>query len=82
MITQEAAAADSKLQKWLSKSNHMTVSWDGWSSRGKDEIYTVHVTTPTRRSFFAEGLVLIGLSVTSALLLQQIGEVCKSDCDV
>ncbi|KAJ7110847.1 hypothetical protein C8R44DRAFT_883317 [Mycena epipterygia] len=29
---------------------HLTLSFDGWSSRRSDEIYTVHVSTPTRMS--------------------------------
>ena len=47
---------------------HLSLSFDGWSSKGHDEIYTVHITTPLRRSFLIEGLILNGLSATSETL--------------
>ncbi len=52
--------------------SHLTLSFDGWSSQKHDEIYTVHVTTPLRRSFLIDGLVLTGLSVTGELLSEKL----------
>ncbi|KAF7327065.1 hypothetical protein MKEN_00281800 [Mycena kentingensis (nom. inval.)] len=54
---------------------HLTLSFDGWSSRLHDEIYTVHITTALRSSFLVDGLVLTGQSVTAELLCSKLGEV-------
>lgn len=44
------------------------MSLDGWSTKAKDEIDTVHTTTPKRRSFFTDGHVFKGISVTGDAL--------------
>lgn len=67
-ITAEVAAVGKELKEFLSTQIHMTASLDGWSSRAKDEIYTVHATIPSRRSFFVDGHVFKGVSVTGAAL--------------
>lgn len=54
---------------------HLTLSFDGWSSKGHDEIYTVHITTPSRRSFLVDGLVLTGLSTTGDMIFECLSKV-------
>ncbi|KAJ7879787.1 hypothetical protein B0H14DRAFT_2566633 [Mycena olivaceomarginata] len=68
MMVSDVAAVGKKLQDFLSTQMHMTLSLDGWSSRAKDEIYTFHNTIPSRRSFFVDGHVFKGISVTGATL--------------
>lgn len=64
----EATAVAEKLFTYLTGFAHLSLSFDGWSSKGHDEIYTVHITTPLRRSFLVEGLLLNGLSATGETL--------------
>lgn len=45
-LATEAATVASKLAVYLAGFVHLTLSFDGWSSKGNDEIYTVHITTP------------------------------------
>ena len=45
-IAAEAASVAKELFEFLVTFTHLTPSFDGWSSKGHDEIYTVHVTTP------------------------------------
>ncbi|KAG6889030.1 hypothetical protein C0992_006653 [Termitomyces sp. T32_za158] len=71
-IAQESAVLRIKLKEYLSNQIHLTLSFDGWSTRAKDEIYTFHATTQTRRSFFVEGHVFKGVSVTGRAL-QDVG---------
>jgi hypothetical protein len=54
---------------------HLSLSFDGWSSKGHDEIYTVHVTTPLRQSFLFDALVLTGLSTSGESLFNFLSEV-------
>jgi hypothetical protein len=65
-----------QLQLYLVQFIHLTLSFDGWSSKGGDEIYTVHVTTPTRMSFLVAGLIMTGLSTDANNLFTRILEVC------
>lgn len=53
------------LIKHLALLVHLTLSFDGWSSRRHNEIYTVHITTPDHESFLVEGLILSGFSTTA-----------------
>ncbi|KAJ3761610.1 ribonuclease H-like domain-containing protein [Lentinula raphanica] len=57
------------LAKFLENRKYLTLSFDGWSSRAKDEIYTFHTTLPSRRSIFTTGHVFNGNSVTALQLL-------------
>ncbi|KAJ3504352.1 hypothetical protein NLJ89_g7973 [Agrocybe chaxingu] len=68
-LAQEVAVWNLKFKDFLGGKVHLTLSFDGWSSRKKDEIYTFHTTTPKRRSFFTDGYVFNGLSVTGDALL-------------
>ena len=63
-LAAEAENVRNKLVEYLSQFVHLTLSFDGWSSKGHDEIYSVHLTTPLRRSFLIDGLMLTGLSCT------------------
>ena len=76
-LAAEAAAVASKLAVYLAGFVHLTLSFDGWSSKGHDEIYTVHITTPLRRSFLIDGLVLTGLSVSGDVLFNYLSAVCS-----
>lgn len=67
-IPQEVAAWEEMFKKFLKHKNHLTFSLDGWSSRANDEIYTFHTTTPKRRSFFTDGHIFRGESVTGDAL--------------
>jgi hypothetical protein len=51
--------------KHLALFQHLTLSFDGYSTKGHDEIYTVHLTNFLRRSFLVDGLILTGLSCTA-----------------
>jgi hypothetical protein len=67
-LAQEVAVWGEKFKVFLDGKSHLTMSLDGWSTRAKDEIYTFHTTTPKRRSFFTDGHVFKGLSVTGDAL--------------
>jgi len=75
-LAAEATAVASKIATYLATFIHLTLSFDGWSSKGHDEIYSVHITTPLRSSFFVEGLILTGLSTTGDALFGYLSEVC------
>ncbi|KAJ7748757.1 hypothetical protein DFH07DRAFT_961954 [Mycena maculata] len=45
-LVSEGVVMMQKLSEFLADKEHLTLSLDGWSSRGKDEIYTFHITTP------------------------------------
>jgi hypothetical protein len=74
-IQAEVAAVGTRLKDFLSTKVHMTLSLDGWSTRAKDEIYTFHTTIPSRRSFFTDGHVFKGISVTGESLAEVIKRV-------
>lgn len=67
-LQSEVATVTRKLTEFLNTKFHLTLSFDGWSSRAKDEIYTFHTTIPSRRSFFTDGHVFKGVSVTGTAL--------------
>lgn len=74
-IAQETANVTMKLRKFLEGKHHLTISFDGWSLRGKDEIYTFHITTPSWRSIFAAEHVFNGLSVMGTALMERVSVV-------
>ena len=67
-LAQEVAVWGENFKAFLEGRSHLTMSLDGWSTRAKDEVYTVHTTTPKRRSFFMDGHVFKGISVTGDAL--------------
>ena len=71
----KAAAAAAKLVVYLVGMAHLTLSFDGWSSKGHDEIYTLSITTHARRSFLADGLVLTGISCSGETLFNYLSAV-------
>ena len=73
-LAAEAAAVATKLTTYLLGFVHLTLSFDGWSSKGHDEIYTVHITTPLRRSFLIDGL---SLSTAGEVLFDFLSRVCS-----
>ncbi|KAF7341396.1 DUF659 family protein [Mycena venus] len=66
----EAENAMKQLQTLLESFIHLTLSFDGWSSRRHNEIYTVHVSTPTRMSYLVAGIILTGLSTTGERIFE------------
>jgi len=67
-LAQETANWNHKFQEFLANKTHLTLSLDGWSTRANEEIYTFHTTTPKRRSFFTDGQVFRGISITGEAL--------------
>lgn len=61
-LAAEVEAVAGKLLTYFASFIHLTLSFDGWSSKGHNEIYTGHITTPGRRSFLVDGLILDGIS--------------------
>ena len=57
-----------KFKAFIEGRSHLTMSLDGWSTRAKDEIYTVHNTTPKQHSFFTDGHIFKGISVMGEAL--------------
>lgn len=56
---------------------HLTHSFDGWPSKGRDEIYTVHITTPfPQKSYLVEGLVLTGISTDAEMIFDRMKDAC------
>ena len=74
-LAAEAATVASKLTIYLAGFMHLTLSFDGWSSKENDKIYTVHITTPLRCSFLIDGLVLTGLSASGDVLFNYLSDV-------
>ena len=74
-LAAEAATVASKLAVYLAGFMHLTLSFDGWSSKGNDEIYTVHITTPLQCSFLIDGLVLTGLSASGDVLFNYLSDI-------
>ena len=69
LLAQEIAVWGKNFEAFLKGKAHLTLSLDGWSTRAKEEVYTFHTTTPKRRSFFTDGHVFRGVSVTGDALL-------------
>lgn len=64
-----------QLQELLESFIHLTMSFDGWSSRRNDEIYTVHVSTPTRMSYLVAGIILTGISTAGEIIFGHLKDV-------
>jgi hypothetical protein len=74
-IVAEAASIAKDLERHLpvSKFEHHTVSYDGWSSKSHAEIDTVHIMTASpRQSYLVEGLQLTGKSTNAETLFAGI----------
>ncbi|KAJ7853279.1 hypothetical protein B0H14DRAFT_2580442 [Mycena olivaceomarginata] len=67
-IPEQLSAFLQALKTFLANRYYLTLSFDGWSSRAHDEIYTFHTTLPSRRSFLTTGYIFKGVSVTAAKL--------------
>jgi hypothetical protein len=76
-LANEAAQATAKLTAYLLALSHLMLSFDGWSSKGHDEIYTVSITTALRRSFLFDCLVLTGLPTDGQYLYERLSKVCR-----
>ncbi|KAF7982537.1 hypothetical protein HWV62_28166 [Athelia sp. TMB] len=76
-LAAEALSVSKQIQEFFLQFIHLSMSFDGWSSLAHDEIYTVHITTPDRRSFLVDGLVLSGISTTAENLFQLIAEIIE-----
>lgn len=74
-LVKETENAMAQLKTLLESFFHLTLSFDGWSSRRSDEIYTVHVSTPTRMSYLVAGIILTGLSTTGEVIFDNLKKV-------
>jgi hypothetical protein len=74
-LASEAATATIKLVVYLVGMAHLTLSFDGWSSKGHNEIYILSITTPAQWSFLANGLVLTGTSCSGETLFSHLSAV-------
>ncbi|CAK5273886.1 unnamed protein product [Mycena citricolor] len=68
-LAEQLAAFTVQLKAFLLPYCYLTLSLDGWSSRGHDEIYTFHTTLPSRRSNFTLGHVFGTVSTTADALV-------------
>jgi hypothetical protein len=76
-IAAKAAYVAKGLITFLAGFIHLTLSFDGWSSKGHNEIHTVHITTPwPQKSYLVEGLLLTGLSMDAKTLFDKLKDVC------
>ncbi|KAJ7343004.1 hypothetical protein DFH08DRAFT_1011576 [Mycena albidolilacea] len=71
-LVMEAENAMKHLQELLESFIHLIMSFDGWSSWRNDEIYTVHVSTPTHMSYLVAGIILTGLSTTGETIFENL----------
>ncbi|KAK6984375.1 hypothetical protein R3P38DRAFT_3231852 [Favolaschia claudopus] len=71
----ETTYAMEQLQAMVQSFIHLTLSFDGWSSRRKDEIYTTHVTTPACLSYLVAGIILTGISATGDKICEELTKV-------
>ena len=71
------AAVATKLTTYILSFVHLTLSFDGWSSKGHNKIYTVHITTPLWCSFLIDSLILTGLSTVGQVLFDFLSHVCS-----
>ena len=75
-IAAEAASVAKELFAFLMTFIHLTLSFDGWSSKGRDEIYTVHITTPFPwKSYLIEGIILTGSSTDAETIFDRMKDV-------
>jgi len=76
-IPAEAVRVTLEAVQLLKKKQHLTISYDGGSTRATESIYSVHVTTPdTRESYFIEGNEASGLSHTGEHIHALLLKVC------
>lgn len=71
----EAVNVAEQLATFLVRFTHLTLSFNGWSSKGGDKIHTVHITTPLCQSYLVDGLILTGLPTDGDNLFALISEV-------
>ncbi|KZP02060.1 hypothetical protein FIBSPDRAFT_970560 [Athelia psychrophila] len=54
---------------------HLTLSFDGWSSKNHDKIYTALVTTPQHHSFLFDYLILTSLATIADSLCEDLSKI-------
>jgi hypothetical protein len=75
-VTTEAAYIHGESVKILSQQEHLTLSYDGGTTRRHESVYTVHVTTPlTRDAHLMEGNEASGVSHTAEHVCSVIDKV-------
>ncbi|KAL0057945.1 hypothetical protein AAF712_015395 [Marasmius tenuissimus] len=75
-LTSEVQEVAGKIVEYLTQFIHLMLSFDGWSSCGFGEIYTVHITMhDIWQSYFIEGLLLTGCSCTGERIAGKLGKV-------
>ena len=77
-LAQEVAVWGKKFKAFLEGRSHFTMLLDSWSTKAKDEIHTVHITTPKQCSFFTDGHVFKSVSVTGDALKDDLIQVRTS----
>lgn len=71
----EATQVAIKLTANLLTMCHLTLSFDGWSSKNHDKIYTALVTTPQHHSFLFDYLILTSLATIADSLCEDLSKV-------
>ena len=76
MLPAEAKKVYLENIKNLRTKSHLTLTFDGLTTRNPDSIYTIHVITPERDVFLVKGVELSGESHTAERIAQVVIEVC------
>lgn len=71
-IPAEALRVTEEAIKKLSKIKNLTISYDGGTTKAVESIYTIHVTTPGRRSYLIEGSEKSGISHTGPQIAKEL----------
>ena len=77
LLLEEMVHYQINVKEYLLKEEHLTLSFNSWTSMVQDEIYTAHATTASRRSIMIDGHELTGELVTGELLAQRLEEVSR-----
>ena len=77
-IPAEAVRITEEAIKKLLKIKNLTISYDGGTTKAVESIYTIHVTTPSRRSYLIEGSEKSGISHTGPQIAKELLKVLYS----
>ncbi|KAI0069879.1 hypothetical protein K474DRAFT_1713828 [Panus rudis PR-1116 ss-1] len=71
-IPTEAARVHEQVLQFLKTQENLTISFDDYTTKARESIYTVHITTPNRDVFFWEGHEALDESHTAEYLYNQM----------
>ena len=71
-IPAEALCVTKEAIKKLSKIKNLTISYDGGTTKAVESIYTIHVITPSHRSYLIEGSEKLGISHTGPQIAMEL----------